>query len=901
LTTAPPYPAEREADVVLRDGSTVRVRPVRPADEPELRAFLERMSPESRQLRFFTAGADLTGAAHSFADTDYRDRFGLVATTGEDREIVAHAVYVRGGAERAEVGFEVADHLHGQGIATILMAHLAEVASAAGIESFEAEVLAANRRMLRMFRDSGFPAEVRATPDGFTVELPTAFSEQALESFERRERMSAEAAVGHFLRPASVALIGASRRRGTVGGELLHNLLDSGFEGPIYAVNPKAETVQGLPAHRSVLDVDGEVELAVVAVPAEAVVGVARECARKGVRALLVVSGGFGEVGSEGRRRQDELVAVCRTAGMRLVGPNCLGVLDSAHRLNATFGPRRPPAGNIGLLSQSGAVGLALIEQAEALGLGLSSFVSIGNKPDISGNDVLEYWEGDPETDVVLLYLESFGNPRHFARIARRVSRAKPVVAVKSGASAAGARAAASHTGAVVAASGVGVEALFRQAGVVRVETLSELFDVASLLASQPIPAGTRVGIVTNSGGPAILCADACQAGGLEVVELSESLRGKLAELLPPGAASANPIDMLAAAKPDDYERTLAALAASGEVDAVIAIFTPALHTRPEEVEEAVARCARSLEGRLPVLTVLVPGTAPRGAAEGPPRYGFPEDAARALSRVARYGEWLRAPEGAVPAFPDVRRGEAADVVERALGAGPGWLAPSDIAALFSCYGLPLVETAMAASAAEAGSAALGIGGPVVLKAVSPTVLHKTEAGAVVVGLSGEAEVRAAAAAMQARLANAGHDVDGFVVQREVSGGVELLAGVTSDPLFGPLVACGAGGTAVELVHDVAVRITPLTDRGAAEMVRSLRTFPLLDGYRGAPKTDVRAVEEILLRLSALVEAHPEVAELDCNPVLALPEGAVVVDARVRLAPAPLGRPWPALDVSPPG
>jgi acetate---CoA ligase (ADP-forming) len=900
VSPAARYPAEREADVVLRDGSTVHVRPVRPGDERALRAFLEAMSPESRQLRFFTAAANLDGAAHAFADVDYGDHFGLVATTGNDGVIAAHAAYRRIAGPRAEVAFEVADHLRGEGLATTFLAHLAEVASAAGIESFEADVLPDNRRMLEVFRESGLPTDLEHRPGSYVIELPTGFSEEAIESFERRERTSAHAAVSHFLRPASVAVIGASRRRGTVGGNLLANLLAAGFPGPVYAVNPHAEHVQGLPAHASVLDVEGDVELAVVAVAAENVVDVARECARKGVRGLLVVSGGFAETGAAGRLLQQELVAVCRRAGMRLVGPNCLGVLNTERRLDATFGPTTPPAGRVGLLSQSGAVGLALIDEAEALGLGLSSFVSSGNRGDISGNDVLEYWETDAATEVVLMYIESFGSPRRFARVARRVGQSKPIVAVKAGRSAAGARAASSHTGALLGASDVGVGALFRQAGVVQVETLAELFHVGSLLASQPLPAGRRVGIVTNSGGPAILCADACQAGALDVVELSPAAREALAVSLPPSAATANPVDMLAAAGPAGYERAIAALAASGEVDAIIAIFTPALSAGPAEIEDAVARCAASLEPPLPVLTVLVPGTAPRRELPGPPRYGFPEDAARALAAAASYSEWRAAPRGSILRPAGVRVEEASRLIERALADGPRWLRPDEVDELFSCYGLPMAESRSAGTAAEAGDAAASMGGRVVLKAVSSTVLHKTEAGAVHTGLGGGEQVRGAAEDMAARLTSDGHKVDGFVIQREVEDGVEMIAGVTSDPVFGPLVACGAGGTAVELVRDVAVRITPLTDLDASEMVRSLRTFPLLDGYRGAPKTDVAALEQVLLRLSAMVEAHPEVAELDCNPVLVGPDGAVAVDGRVRLAPAVPRGPWPAVGAAAP-
>lgn len=895
-----PYPPEREADIVLRDGSTVHVRPVRPDDEEALRTFLEAMSAESRQMRFFTAGADLGGAAHSFADVDYGDHFGLVVTVGDHGAIGAHAAYRRIDDTRAEVAFEVADSLRAEGVATTLLAHLAEVASAAGIESFEADVLPDNRSMLEVFRQSGLPADLKRRADGYAIELPTGFSEETIDSFERRERASAHAAVSHFLRPGSIAVIGASRRRGTVGGNLLFNLRDGGFGRPVYAVNPRAGQIQGHRSYPSVLDVEGDVELAVVAVPADAVVAIARECALKGVRALLVVSGGFAEAGAEGRRRQQELLVVCRGAGMRLVGPNCLGVLNTDHGLNATFGPTRPPPGRVGLLSQSGAVGLALIDEAEAMGLGLSSFVSSGNKADISGNDVLEYWETDPQTGVILLYLESFGSPRRFARIARRVGRSKPIVAVKSGRSAAGARAAASHTGALVGASGVGVGALFRQAGVVQVETLAELFQVGSLLASQPLPAGRRVGIVTNSGGPAILCADACEAGELEVVELSPATRSALDADLAPSASSANPVDMLAAAGPTDYESAIAALAASGEVDAIVAIFTPALGAGPGEVEEAVSRCAASLQPPLPVLTVLVPGTAPLRHGAGPPRYAFPEEAARALAAVARYAEWRAAPRGSILRAADVRADEASRLIEAALGDGARWLAPEEVAQLFSCYGVPMVESRSSVSAVEAGREAELMGGPLVLKAISDTVIHKTEAGAVRTGLRGEQQVRRAAETMAAHLTGDGHGVQGFLVQRHVQEGVEMIAGVTSDPLFGPLVACGAGGTAVELVNDVAVRITPLTDLDASEMVRSLRTFPLLDGYRGAPKADVESLERLLLGLGAMVDAHPEVAELDCNPVLVGPDGVVVVDGRVRVAPAAKPVPWPAVGAVPP-
>jgi acyl-CoA synthetase (NDP forming) len=613
------------------------------------------------------------------------------------------------------------------------------------------------------------------------------------------------------------------------------------------------------------------------------------------VRALVVISAGFAEAGPEGVARQAELLAVCRDAGMRLIGPNCLGIVNTSPevRLDATFGPALSLPGRVGFLSQSGALGPAVVDDAVELGLGLSSFVSVGNKADISSSDLLDSWEDDPGTEVALLYLESFGNPRRFARIARRVGRRKPIVAVKSGRSAAGARASSSHTGALLAAFDVTVDALFRQAGVIRTDTLHELFDVASLLASQPRPRGRRVGIVTNAGGPGILCADACIAAGLEVAELSEGLRARLAEGLPAAASAGNPVDMLASAPPEHFRRTVELVVGSGEVDAIIVIFLPPLRTEPAEVARAVRAAVDAAGQAVPVVAVFMSaagGPAELRDGDAPiPNYAFPEDAARALGRAAEYGAWRERPEDQVPDLTGVPRDQAAGLLAAALAEAPDgcWLAPDQVAALLGCYGIEMAEWRLAATPEEAAAAAAELGGPVALKAVAPRLLHKTEAHAVRLGLSGGEQVRSAATEMVAAVAGEGFAVDGFLVQRMVTGGVELLVGVVHDPSFGPVLACGAGATAVELLKDVAVRLTPLTDLDAAEMVRSLATFPLLDGYRGAPRADVGALEDLLLRVGALVEAHPEVAELDCNPVKVLPDGVVVVDARVRVEPAP--------------
>ncbi|HEX6207272.1 MAG TPA: GNAT family N-acetyltransferase, partial [Actinomycetota bacterium] len=588
------YPAHREADVVLRDGSTVRIRPVRPEDREAILVFLKGLSDEARWLRFFSGFPDLDRAAESAAKVDYHDRFGLLALVGDT--VVGHSTYLADG-DRAEVGFAVADAYQGRGLGTIMLGQLAQAAAENDIHTFEAEVMPENRRMLEVFRDSGFPIETRTEPGLIKAEFPTSLTGEALERFDRREQVAATNAMRSFLSPSAVAVIGASRTRGTIGAETFHNLLVTGFEGAVYPVNPNAPVVQSVAAYPSIKDVPDQVELAVVVVPASAVVPVAKECAVAGVRSLVVISSGFAEVGEEGSELQRELLAVCRESGMRLIGPNCMGIMntDPEVRLDASFAPTFPPHGRVGFLSQSGALGLAVIGRAVELGLGLSSFVSVGNKADISGNDLLNYWEADEGTDVILLYLESFGNPRRFSRVARRVGRSKPIVAVKSGRTAAGARATSSHTGALIAASDVTVEALFHQTGVIRTDTLEELFDVATLLSSQPLPAGKRVGIITNAGGLGILCADACEAGGLEVPTLSDEAVRKLREFLPAEASVQNPVDMIASASAEDYRKTIEIVAGEGGVDAIIVIFIPPLLTRAEDV----AHCIRGAADRI--------------------------------------------------------------------------------------------------------------------------------------------------------------------------------------------------------------------------------------------------------------------------------------------------------------
>ena len=870
---------------------------MQPADEAGLCALLNSLSEDSRWLRFYCLqnSAGLAAEAHREANLDHA--FGLVACSGDDERVVGHAFYAAIDDRRAEVAFTIANEFQGRGLGTILLGQLAQIAASNGIEVFEADVVAANHSMLHVFRASGFPIEVSANAGQLHVVFPTSFTDEARKQFEYRESIASVNALKLFFEPRAVAVIGASRQRGTIGGEIFHNLLNYRFKGAVYPVNPAASEIENVSAYSSVEAIPGPVDLAVIVVPAAKVVEVAAACARKGVKALVVISAGFSETGKEGKARQAELMNVCRGAGMRLIGPNCMGIANTnpAVLLDATFAPSVPPRGRVGFSSQSGALGLAIMEFAGSLGLGISTFVSVGNKADISGNDLLRYWEADDNTDVMLLYLESFGNPRKFSEIARRVGRKKPIAVVKSGRSAAGARATTSHTGALIAASDVTVDALFRQAGVVRTDTLAELFDVASLLANQPLPKGNRVGIITNAGGPAILCADACEARELVVPVLSESSQARLRAFLPAGASVGNPVDMIASAPADHYRQALEIVGNDDNVDSLIVIFTPPLVTRAGDVATAIAQAIPHIDESKPLLSVFLSAQpAPVELRESSiriPSYSFPETAAIALARATRYQQWRERRETYPGRFEDIRADEAAGIVAAALVRGEVWLRPDEVAGLLSCYGLPLIEQRIVANADEAGIAAEQIGREVALKAIAPDLLHKTEAGAVRLHLSGSDAVRAAAHEMSEILSSTGHVPSGFVVQRMAQRGVEMLVGVVHDPQFGPVVACGAGGVQVELLRDVSVRITPLSKEDASDMIRELKTYPLLTGFRGSAPTDIASLEEGLLRVSAMVEDIPQIAELDCNPFVVNESGATILDARIRVAtvvPSPL-------------
>jgi acetyl coenzyme A synthetase (ADP forming)-like protein len=891
------YPAQLEAEVALRDGSLTHIRPVRQDDADALLTFLRALPDEDRRLRFFSLGNDLARTARDETNVDYVRSLGLVATVGPDQRIVGHGLYAPYGDGQAEVAFAIAREYQGKGLATLLLGQLAEAAASNGIDTFDAVVLAENRRMLNVFRHSGFPIKIQYDFDTVDVTFPTSLSPDGLARFEQREEVASANALHQVLYPRSLAVIGASRKPDAVGGAVVRNLIASRYPAPIYPVNPWASTIQGLTAYPDIASIEHDVDLAVVALPASRVVETAEQCGRKGVRALVVLSAGFGEAGEEGQRRQAELLRVCRRYGMRLIGPNCIGLIntDPASPLNATFGPLMPPPGRIGLASQSGAVGLAAVDFTLARGLGFSSVVSMGNKVDISGNDLLGFWHTDPRTDVILLYLESFGNPRKFARLARSIGKSKPIVALKSGRSVVGARATASHTGALLAASDVTVDALFHQSGVIRTDTLDEMLDVAELLVHQPLPMGSSVAIVTNVGGPAVMCADICESLGLQVPALADATQTALRDLLPREASLVNPVDMLAAATPEHYREAIRLIAEDPNVDAIISIFLPPLVAQPREIARAIATSAESMSRGKPVLGVFMSSaTLPDLSTSSGriPGYHMPEPAARALSQVVRYAAWKRQPVESPVQLADVPREDAALLLAQALGEGRGWLAPDEVRNLLTMYGVPNIEQRTVATPEAAGEAARELGGEVALKVVAPGVLHKADVGGVRLHLRGGPAVRRAAVRMADSVQRTtGVEPGGFVVQRMALPGVEMLVGVVNDRQFGPTVACGAGGTLVELLKDVAIRLTPLTRSDAHAMLQELHSFALLNGYRGSAPVDVAALENVLLRIGALVDDHPCIAELDCNPVIATSEGATVVDARIRVEPPAPRRP----------
>jgi acyl-CoA synthetase (NDP forming)/GNAT superfamily N-acetyltransferase len=831
---------ERSADVLLSDGTAAHLRRIRPEDAPAIVDFHSRMSDRTRYLRYFSPYPRIPERdLQRFVNVDHRDREAFV--TLADGRITAVGRYERLGPDspEAEVAFVVEDALQGRGIGSVLLEHLADAARENGITRFVAEVLPENNGMLRVFGDTGYQVQRRYADGVVHLSFPIEPTEKSREVQESREHLTEARSIARLLAPRGIAVYGASATGHGIGAHILGNLRDGGYTGRVVPVHPSAERVAGLAAYRSAVDAGVPIDLALIAVPADRVAEAGMDAARAGAGGGVVVSAGFAETGPEGAAQQRALVEAARAAGLRVVGPSSFGIAntDPEVRLNATLSPRLPKAGRVGFFSQSGALGVALLAEADRRGLGLSSFVSAGNRADVSGNDLLQYWQDDPGTDVVLLYLETFGNPRKFARLARRISRVKPVVAVASATRPPG------LSGATPGPDAHAVTALFARSGVIRVDTVQELFDVGMLLAHQPLPAGRRVAVVGNSSALAALAVVACRSAGLVV-------------------ADGYPRDTGPEAGAHDLADALADAAVDPSVDALVVVFAPPMPGRhaDEDADFTAALASVALAGEKPTVATMVFGQAPPRV----PAYPSVEEAVRALSRVVGYADWLRRPPGVMPVLSGVDpvAADAAVAAESPTG-------------LLAAYGIPVLPSMLAGSADAAVEAAAELGFPVALKAAGGAMRHRIDLGAVRLAVSGEQGVRMA----YAELADAfGPDV---LVQTMVPPGVACTIEMVEDPAFGPVIGFGLGGVASELLGDLAWRAAPLTDRAAEALVDEPRAAPLLHGYRGSTPVDRAALIDLLLRVGRLADEQPRVRSLTLNPVLARPDGWSVLHAAI--------------------
>jgi acyl-CoA synthetase (NDP forming) len=847
-----------------------------------LGALYTRASSRSRYLRFFSAGISIDREVQRLVMPGDHHVV-LVAEHGGVAVGVASYEILNG--SQAEIALLVDDAWQGDGIGSLLIEHLAAAARRAGIRELVGDVLATNVTMLRTSASlaPGIARDHGDDQDVVRIHIPSQPDERALAAAGARDRTAEHNSLRPLLAPASVAVIGVSRSQRGVGYEVLQALHAGGFTGRTDPVNPHAKTIAGLECYPSVRAIPQHVDLAIVAVPASRVERVIDECGAAHVGAAVILSAGFGETGPSGAATQARLLASARRHDIRVVGPNCIGVIntDPWVRLNATFAPNSPTPGHLAVASQSGAVGIAILDSAERSGVGIATFVSLGNKVDVSTNDLLAYWYDDVTTRAVALYVESFGNPRRFTWLARALSTRKPILAVKSGRSAGGRRAGASHT-AAAAAPDVAVDTLFRQAGVLRMDTLGELLDAARLLTEQPLPAGDRVAIVGNAGGLNILAADAAEAAGLKVVEFSTPLQQQFAHLAPHLAGVVNPVDLGADAPPATIGRAIRALGSSGEADALVVTLVA---TRTNDLPGAVAALSEAADDQshLPIVAVIIGGDSPLKLGKGNlPVYQSPEDAVRSLGHACRYARWRREPTGGKPVLGGIDRKAAREIIAAALTDGAGWQPVAVTRSLLACYGIPLLETRLATGIEQAQELARELGFPVVMKATRPGLVHKSELGAVRLGLSNDSAVREAYQAVARSLDEAEPPV---ALQRMVQTGAELVVGVAHDPLFGSLVMVGLGGVHTDLLGDRTFRAVPVTDRDAAAMWRELRAAPLLTGYRGMPAMDIDALEQVLLRVARLAEECPEVSELDLNPVVAVPSGVAALDVKLKLQP----------------
>ena len=869
---------------LLVDGTTLTIRPSGPGDYEAVRRLHEAMSPENLYFRFFSASR--VSAEQEARRVCLEGRPGMVALVGLlGDELVGVASYEPVGDGAAEVALAVADGMHRRGVATLLVEHLVSLARAQGVTALTAEVLADNYAVLHVLTDSGLAMRRRSSDGVAELFMPVprvaALGEASayLDAVAGRDRHADVASLEPLLNPRSVAVVGAGRRPGSIGRTILLNIRDAGFAGTLYAVSPGGGEVAGVRCIPSVAELPEAPDLAVVTVPAARVVEVARECGNRGAKSLAVITAGLTTAQESG------LIEVARRGGIRLAGPASYGIAVPGIGLAATPAVRHPPRGRTGLIVQSGGVGAALLEQFSRMGMGISSFAAVGDKLDVSSTDMLQWWEADDTTELALLHLESFGNPRRFARTARRVSAKFPVLTVYAGRSAPGQRAAASHT-ATAAAPLITRQALFEQAGIIATDSYGELLDVAVLLASQPIPAGKAVAIVSNGGGAGVLAADACAEAGLAVASTGAQARSRLRDVLPAEASLACPLDTTAAVSPEAFGEALHLAATDDGIAALIAVVV-----RSASADLLPVLTATRLP--VPVTAVvldqpeavrLLPG---ENACPAVPAYAYPEAAARALARAARYGFWRSRPAGMVPEFTDVRAADARSIVDSFLVRMPGggWLSAEDADGLLRCYGLPMVPFRRAADADAAVEAAADLGGNVVIKAEVPGLLDKTAAGAVELNLRGDDEVRAAMRRLHSSL---GGRMSGVLVEPMITGGIETIVGVVQEPVFGPVVVFGLGGIATGMFADHAARLAPLTDVDADDLIRSIRAARALLEH----EVDIAALRDVLLRASRLADDLPQVAELDLNPVIVRREGAVAVDARIRVTSRRLADPF---------
>jgi acyl-CoA synthetase (NDP forming)/GNAT superfamily N-acetyltransferase len=871
---------------LLTDGTTIEIRPARPDDVDAVRDMHATMSRKNFYLRFF-------GVSRVAAEREARricrepspDHAALLAVL-DGRVVGCGAYEVAGdGSGSAEVSLAVADDLHNHGVGTLLLEHLISLARGQGVRTFVAETLTENALMLQVFANAGLRAH-RTLQDGvYDLRFPLpggegdAGSDTYREAVAERERSADVASLKHVLTPASVAVIGVSRSRGSLGWTIVRNIIAGGFSGPVYAVGSGAADLDGVPCVPSPAALPEQVDLAVIAVPATAVPGVAEECGQRGVRALAVTTSGL-----DGAARA-ELLGICRRHGMRLVGPSCFGLANTAICLDATFAARHPRPGMAGLASQStGGAGFALIEHLSRLGVGISSLVSLGDKDDVSGTDMLRWWESDPATKLVVLYLESFGNPRKFARTARHVGRSVPILTVSAGRPAAGLRRAAIRAAAEVTPQ-LTRRALFGQAGVIATANLGELLDTAALLASQPLPAGDRLGVVSNTRGGAVLAADAVDDAGLQLASLSARTQQALRELLPPGAAVAGPVDTTAMAGSGLFRQCLELVGADPGVDAVLAL-TAATAAGDPVPGVAAARLpvpiAAAAMDQAEAVRML---TGPGGDGPPVPAYAYPESAARALGYAARYAAWRAAPPGSIPELGDLREDRARELVAGFLAAAPrgGWLPREQTGELLGCYGVTLTDRIAVTTEEDAVAAAARSGGRVALKADVPGLaVRRKGAGAVLLDLHGADEIRRGYRSLRETFAGR---LSGIIVQPMITGGVEVKISVLEEQVFGPLVLLGLAGSAADELADRAARFAPLTSSDADDLIRSVHA-PLLAGRPGEPAADLASVKDMLLRVSQLADDLPQIAELDLSPVIVRRDGAVPIDARIRIQPA---------------